>query len=107
MCGNPDCVNLVRGQPYCEAHAQSWVHGTGGGVKRTGAYRRLRSKILKRDQYRCQLNYSDICTRRATEVDHVIPAVRGGDDDEGNLRAVCVPCHRRKTSYEGHSERTR
>lgn len=107
MCGNPDCVNLVRGQPYCETHTQNWVRGTGGGVKKTAAYKRIRSKVLRRDQYRCQIGYPDICIRKATEVDHIVPAVRGGSDEEENLRAVCVKCHARKTSYEGHAERTR
>jgi 5-methylcytosine-specific restriction endonuclease McrA len=36
------------------------------------------------------------CGRRATQVDHVIPVVMGGNDEIDNLRSQCERCHRRR-----------
>lgn len=55
-------------------------------------------RILARDHYRCRS-----CGQRATEVDHIVPAFEGGDDEDANLQSMCVRCHRRKTGREGHS----
>ena len=62
--------------------------------------RRIRPRILRRDQRTCQLAYPDICTGRATEVDHI-----GDDDDHSdtNLRAVCHPCHARRTGRQARA----
>ena len=61
--------------------------------------RRLR--ILRRDRYACQArNASGVkCNAPAREVDHVIA---GDDHSPSNLRAICTPCHARKSSREGH-----
>lgn len=61
-------------------------------------WKATRHRILQRDGYVCY-----ICRKPgASEVDHVIPAVRGGTDADPNLRAVCEPCHRAKTVRESH-----
>ncbi len=57
---------------------------------------RLRFKVFKRDNYRCQ-----ICGRSAQdgivlEVDHKVPVVRGGSDEITNLWTLCFPCNRGK-----------
>ena len=54
-------------------------------------WKKLRKQILARDCYTC--NY---CGGVATEVDHIIPRVLGGDDNEDNLTAACMPCNRSK-----------
>jgi 5-methylcytosine-specific restriction protein A len=51
-----------------------------------------RLRILTRDQWLCRL-----CGAWANTVDHVIPRAAGGTDDDWNLRALCMPCHRRRT----------
>ncbi|WP_247360100.1 HNH endonuclease signature motif containing protein [Ralstonia pseudosolanacearum] len=38
--------------------------------------------------------------RLATEVDHIVPKARGGTDDDDNLQAINVECHRAKTVRE-------
>jgi 5-methylcytosine-specific restriction endonuclease McrA len=60
---------------------------------------RIRARVLRRDGYRCRIGY-DCCVGEATQVDHRIPASRGGTDDESNLQAACRACHDRKTILE-------
>ncbi|WP_267969981.1 HNH endonuclease [Streptomyces thermodiastaticus] len=38
------------------------------------------------------------CPNHATEVDHIRP---GDDHSMSNLRAICSPCHKAKSSREG------
>ena len=57
---------------------------------------KTRLRILRRDDWRCYR-----CGRRnANEVDHVIPAALGGSDEDDNLAAICVRCHRIKTAED-------
>ncbi|WP_439377841.1 HNH endonuclease [Amycolatopsis lexingtonensis] len=63
----------------------------------------LRAEALKRDKHRCRIGGPG-CTRRATEVDHLVP---GDDHSLGNLRAVCSTCHGQKSSAEGVAARAR
>jgi 5-methylcytosine-specific restriction protein A len=53
--------------------------------------------ILIRDKYTCQA-----CSTVTLdlEVDHIIYVAQGGTDDEANLQALCVPCHKAKTAEE-------
>lgn len=63
----------------------------------------LRRKVLARDDHTCQQ-----CGDTGTEVDHIINVAAGGTNDLDNLRALCPPCHERKTRREtklGHQRR--
>lgn len=51
--------------------------------------------ILRRDHRTCYL-----CGGPATEADHVIPIAEGGANDLSNGRAICSPCHDRKSAEE-------
>ncbi len=51
-------------------------------------WKRVRRTILERDDHTCQL-----CYRTADTVDHIVPAVYGGDDSPENLRALCRSCN--------------
>lgn len=54
----------------------------------------LREKILKRDGHRCKIEFSGLCTVKATAVDHIVPVVKGGAwFDPDNLRAACRTCN--------------
>jgi 5-methylcytosine-specific restriction protein A len=66
-----------------------------------GSWQVIRKQVLVRDGYRCQLHYADICVGRASQVDHIIQPEAGGGNDLANLRAVCVPCHARRTGRQG------
>ena len=54
------------------------------------AWRAIRETFLE-EHPRCA------CGAPATEVDHVISLRRGGTNAPANLRAMCKPCHARKT----------
>jgi len=69
-------------------------------VPRPRNWARIRQRILRRDQSTCY-----VCGGGATHVDHVIPASRGGSDDDSNLRAMCARCHAHKSGQEGNALR--
>ena len=65
-------------------------------ARREGMAPGVRFAIMERDGWRCVL-----CGRGAKseppvelEVDHIVPVSRGGGDEEGNLRVLCVECNR-------------
>lgn len=70
---------------------------TGSGWAEQAAARR----ILNRDGHRCYYRGPD-CIGAADQVDHVTPlSVTGpAGDVDSNKRAICVPCHKAKTSSE-------
>ena len=79
------------------------------GTTRTSTpeWRHLRLTILRRDKRRCYL-----CHRPAIEVDHIVShaeCIRLGIDPDlpANLAAICVACHRAKSSAEGLAARRR
>lgn len=84
---------------------KGWTGGTPSGIPE-----KLRQKIFERDNWTCQLQYPDRCIgltpgSAVLQVDHIKNlaslGLPRGHNDEDNLAAVCVPCHRKKTSNEG------
>lgn len=75
----------------------TWGSGRGGRP-----WRRKREAILIRDHYTCR-----VCglTTKDLEVDHVINVAQGGTDDDSNLQAICIPCHKSKTAIESTAHR--
>lgn len=71
---------------------ENWGSGRGGRP-----WRRKRERILLRDKYTCQ--HCGVITQEL-EVDHIINQAQGGSDDDDNLQALCVPCHKVKTQQE-------
>ncbi|MBD1553623.1 HNH endonuclease [Pseudomonas typographi] len=69
-----------------------WGSGRGGRP-----WRRIRERILLRDQYTCQ-GCGQIT--QDLEVDHIVNVAQGGSDDDANLQSLCVPCHKAKTAQE-------
>ncbi len=52
-------------------------------------YRELRTKVLRRDGWRCQ-----VCgSMKNLEVHHKVFRSRWGEDDEQNLITLCLECH--------------
>lgn len=60
----------------------------------------LRAAVLVRDGYLCQPCRRAGRTAPAHEVDHIINRAEGGGDEERNLQAICMPCHKDKTERE-------
>jgi 5-methylcytosine-specific restriction protein A len=65
-------------------------------------WQRIRAFVLTRDHGLCQLRYPGLCTKHATEVDHVIQVHHNPtlEYDPTNLRAVCTPCHKHRTALQ-------
>lgn len=59
----------------------------------SAAWKARRLQILRRDDFTCAY-----CGQPANSVDHVIPRVRGGNDDDDNLVAACGRCNSKKSS---------
>ncbi|WP_210686886.1 HNH endonuclease signature motif containing protein [Mycolicibacterium sp. GESEQ-9] len=92
-----------RGRP--RRRTKGWTGGTPSGIPE-----KLRQKIFERDNWTCQLQYPDRCIgltpgSAVLQVDHIRNlaslGLPRGHNDEDNLAAVCIPCHRKKTSNEG------
>lgn len=65
-------------------------------------YRRNRQLAMKRDQWRCQLRLPG-CITAARECDHIIQPDQGGGHSLANLRAVCRPCHGKRTAQQSNT----
>ena len=63
-------------------------------------WKKIRQMILVRDNYMCQPCLEKDRLTPATEVDHIIPKAKGGDDNPDNLQAICTDCHKAKTTQE-------
>lgn len=59
----------------------------------------LRTKVLRRDNYRCQ--YPD-CSLTARDIDHIEP---NDNHNLSNLQSLCSYHHKLKTSLEGNTAR--
>ena len=79
------------------ASTDSWGSGRGGRP-----WRRKRAAILVRDNYTCR-----VCglITKDLEVDHIVNVAQGGTDDDENLQAICIPCHKAKTARESSAHR--
>ena len=66
----------------------------GFSIYETRQWRKVRLAVLERDGYACQIRGPE-CTRLATHVDHVIPALQAPylQYDADNLRASCAKCN--------------
>lgn len=87
-----EAANRQYAAPNAEEGNEGWGSGRGGRP-----WRRKRALILVRDEYTCQACGT---VTLDLEVDHIINVAQGGTDDEANLQALCVPCHKLKTAEE-------
>lgn len=59
----------------------------------------IRTRVLQRDGHQCTwTEHGERCTEPATDVDHITP---GQNHTPQNLRSLCGPHHRSKSSGEG------
>lgn len=66
---------------------------------------KTRERIFERDGYLCQCDSCKQSERPlpAHEVDHIVPLVDGGIDDDSNLQAMNINCHKKKSAAEASS----
>jgi len=98
---------------YSEALAERWVYEAGcqirqqyGGRKASADTRRRSTvsgggftevtlrKILRRDNFRCQMPNCDFSDPSGLQVHHIIPCYLDGDDSINNGITLCYNCHR-------------
>ena len=88
-CRRPWCASYADESGWCDAHRKP---AFAGSAPMRAGWSALRLACLERDGWIC----AD-CGGRATDADHVIPRALGGPDTLENLRALCGPCHHRRT----------
>jgi 5-methylcytosine-specific restriction protein A len=106
-CTHPGCNTLTQAKTgRCDAHPKpaGWLPDSyRGSAAERGygfAWTKLRTRILQRDQYRCQACKRAGTLTPAQDVDHIIRKEDGGTDDPRNLQSLCRPCHIAKTAAE-------
>jgi ATP adenylyltransferase len=78
---------------YIERRGQRiWAHRKNIGAPISGT---IRYEVLKKARYRCEL-CGISADQKALEVDHIVPASRGGADDISNFQALCYSCNAMK-----------
>ena len=102
FCLEPGCPELVEGRRVtrCEKHTVVESHWDRRRTPRTSTgweWASIRKKVLRRDAHLCQVAG---CGDHASEVDHIVALVDGGDDQLTNLRAICRAHHRIKSEQE-------
>ena len=101
-CAEPYCSNYAEVGVYCRKHSRDYNQRIRDPAVQKH-YGRRWEKI--RDLYLSKYPLCVECEKAgrltpATEVHHIVPVTEGGGDDEGNLMAVCKPCHSRFTMGE-------
>ena len=106
--GNKDCSGYaVPGTSRCEAHTRSnWARYKPAHAQfyRKVQWTDLRKRVL-REQPICD---EDGCTARATSVDHIVSLADGGAPFErSNVRGLCYPHHKTRSSRQGAEAKNR
>ena len=67
---------------------------------RASAWRMIRKGVIARDGGKCRFCGKDLTKVPSwlTEVHHLQPRNRGGDDHPSNLLTLCTMCHKRATN---------
>jgi 5-methylcytosine-specific restriction enzyme A len=94
-CSQPGCPGIALTGGRCRTHArtpQPRPSKVARGYDRE--WQRIRAAQLRR-QPECEM-----CGEPATDVDHILPLRKGGDNGVGNLQSLCKRCHSRKTARE-------
>lgn len=95
--GRPRC-------PECDVDAGARKNRRRRSTPGDGAALRLRQQIDANGQAQCahciRANNVTFHPAAGIEVDHIIPLAVGGHDTTGNVQALCIKHHRRKTASE-------
>ena len=104
--GNKDgSGHAVPGTSRCKAHTNSnWARSKHpySKVYKDAQWVNLRKRVLREEPICAE----DGCTAPSTSVDHIVSLANGGDPfDRRNLRGMCEPHHRRRSSQQGAEAR--
>lgn len=66
---------------------------------------RVYRAILERQEFKCARCGGQLVG--AAEFDHIVPLGLGGEDKPDNIAALCLPCHRAKTTTPVTGDRAR
>ncbi|WP_257265398.1 HNH endonuclease [Endozoicomonas sp. ONNA2] len=102
---------------YCEQHSdrqriyqtgrlngwRNWRQGNSSHRGYGHHWVKLRSQVMRRDGWLCQMCRQAGRFTKATCVDHIRPKSQGGDDALSNLQSLCDTCHRLKTQAESNA----
>ncbi|WP_432418374.1 HNH endonuclease [Aurantimicrobium minutum] len=102
------------GEKFTSKHGYAYCSDTCTNKYR-GADKRKYSKrkrlfIIHRDNYKCQLCYTEVNTNLpswnelAPEIDHIIPVHLGGDNTRNNLRLTHRVCNRSRNVTDDYDE---
>jgi hypothetical protein len=75
-----------------------WTKADDNPAYHTAAWRRARERALRNAEWKCEIRLEG-CAGAASQVDHVDGIA--ADPGHTNLRASCVPCHRKVTAQQG------
>lgn len=102
-CGINGCTVLVKPGTRCDEHKARWP--TDNRTQRTtnSRHKAWQTAVLRNAHGQCQIRYAGICTGRAEHADHILAVGLGGAEyDPANGQGACEPCHKAKSSDEGH-----
>lgn len=72
------------------------LHEYNSKNQRKLATRQLREKIMRRDNYTCQICGKYMPDEVGLQIDHIVPISKNGKTVESNLRVLCSKCNGRK-----------
>ncbi|MBK5120899.1 HNH endonuclease [Burkholderia sp. R-69980] len=108
-CRHHGCSQLLDVPGYCEEHQREsigWTPDAQRGTRQQRGYgamwQKKRKRILQRDNGMCQPCRRAGRVKAASHVDHILNKANGGTDDDSNLEAICLACHKLKTGRESH-----
>lgn len=90
-CTYPGCAELASIKGRCAAHEREAWEGRRGFEGYKGEYLAIRRQVLQEERA-CAF-----CGAPSVTVDHIVPVSRGGSHARENLRALCKPCHDRRS----------
>lgn len=102
-CTAPRCTAFVVKGSRCKDHEvkHGWQAPSKDKQKAYGhAWRKRRTRVMRRDAYLCQPCKRLGRNTQGTEVDHIVGRADGGTDDDDNLQTICNTCHKEKTLRE-------
>ena len=104
---------MSDGSGYCQSHQADRKIGTfadpSRGTRQQRGYGarwdKARIRIMVRDKGLCQPCLKAGQVTPARQVDHIVAKSAGGTEDDNNLQAICIACHKTKTATESAAAR--